>query len=344
MGSGRRTTRRSPASTRSAPGSSRARSRSPRVSGRATYRHGVNFCGGLHHAMPERGQRLLHLQRRGRRHHVAAGARREEGRVRRCRRPPRRRCRANLLGRPARADGVDARDRGRALPGHRLPGRHRRPRRPRVRGQHGPAPRGRRRAVAACVPRDRARRCCARSSRTSSSASTAPTRTRRPARAPVACRSTPSGSRSRPCATCPSSCAGANGWRSAAAATRSSTSFPGSGPTSSRSPGTRTSRSMSRCPSRWLDVRQGPLRHRRAARTWVTVPPSAAGSGGASWESGFDPENSVDRAVMATREAIFPPIGPGHLVRLGDPHKGGGSSLSMPGLRRAAGCCRRGFA
>lgn len=28
-----------------------------------------------------------------------------------------------------------------------------------------------------------------------------------------------------------------------------------------------------------------------------------------SWSSGFDPENSVDRSVMATREAIFPPMG-----------------------------------
>ncbi|GAB76907.1 acetoin utilization protein AcuC [Austwickia chelonae] len=28
-----------------------------------------------------------------------------------------------------------------------------------------------------------------------------------------------------------------------------------------------------------------------------------------SWETGFDPENSVDRAVMATREAVFPGMG-----------------------------------
>ena len=82
--------------------------------------HGVNFCGGMHHAMAERGQRVLHLQRRGGRDPVAAGQRRRTGGVRRHRRAPRRRGRADLLGRPARADRLVARDRAGAVPRHRL--------------------------------------------------------------------------------------------------------------------------------------------------------------------------------------------------------------------------------
>ena len=49
------------------------------------------------------GQRLLHLQRRRRRHPLAARPGRRAGRLRRRRRPPRRRRRADLLRRPAGA-------------------------------------------------------------------------------------------------------------------------------------------------------------------------------------------------------------------------------------------------
>ena len=68
--------------------------------------HSANIAGGLHHAMPRPGQRLLHLQRRRGRHPVAARPGRRAGRLRRRRRPPRRRRRGDLLRRPAGADDL----------------------------------------------------------------------------------------------------------------------------------------------------------------------------------------------------------------------------------------------
>ena len=97
---------------------------------RASALHAFHPGGGLHHAFPAPGQRVLRLQRRGRRD--PPGARRRPPRaLRGRRRPPRRRRRGDLLGRPARPDRLDPRDRPDAVPGHRLgrgPGRRRAPR------------------------------------------------------------------------------------------------------------------------------------------------------------------------------------------------------------------------
>ena len=71
-------------------------------------------------------QRLLRLQRPGDGHPLAAGQRLRADRVRRRRRPSRRRCADDLLGRPPGADGEPARDARLPLPGHRLPARDRR--------------------------------------------------------------------------------------------------------------------------------------------------------------------------------------------------------------------------
>ena len=85
--------------------------------------HGVNFCGGLHHAMRGRGLRVLHLQRRRRRDPVAARPRRRARRLRRRGRPPRRRRRARSSGTTtAGAHRVDPRVGPGAVPGHRLAG------------------------------------------------------------------------------------------------------------------------------------------------------------------------------------------------------------------------------
>ena len=73
--------------------------------------HAVNVAGGLHHAMPGAGERLLRLQRPGDRDRLAARAGRRARRLRRRRRAPRRRRRGDLLGRPAGADHLAARER-----------------------------------------------------------------------------------------------------------------------------------------------------------------------------------------------------------------------------------------
>ena len=64
-----------------------------------------------------------------RRDPLAARPRRAEGGVRRHRRAPRRRGRADVLGRPARPHHLAARERADAVPRHRVSRRHRRPRR-----------------------------------------------------------------------------------------------------------------------------------------------------------------------------------------------------------------------
>ena len=58
--------------------------------------------------------------------------------------------------------------------------------------------------------------------------------------------------------------------------------------------------------------------------TWVTATAEGAGLV-PPWEVGYDPEDAVDRAVMATREAVFPAARPRHLVRLsrGGPGRAG---------------------
>ena len=125
------------------------------------------------------GQRLLHLQRRRGRHPVPARPGRRAGRVRRRRRPPRRRRREDLLGRPAGAHHLAARDRADALPRHRLPERQRRSGRRGQRGQRGAAARAPA-TRAGCARSTRScRRCCASSRPTSWSPSTAATPTSR---------------------------------------------------------------------------------------------------------------------------------------------------------------------
>ena len=139
---------------------------------------------GEHHRRPaprdaRPGRRLLHLQRRRGRHPVPPRPGRGAGGVRRRRRPPRRRGREDLLGRPARADDQPARDRADAVPGHRLPQRHRRPERAGERGQRG-APAGhRRRGLAAGLPRGRPAAAARVPTRTCWSPSTAATPTSR---------------------------------------------------------------------------------------------------------------------------------------------------------------------
>ena len=77
-----------------------------------------------------------------RRHPAAARPGRRAGRLRRRRRPPRRRRREDLLGRPAGAHDLAARDRADAVPRHRLPERRRRARRARGRAVNVALPPG----------------------------------------------------------------------------------------------------------------------------------------------------------------------------------------------------------
>ncbi|WP_116112518.1 acetoin utilization protein AcuC [Austwickia chelonae] len=61
-------------------------------------------------------------------------------------------------------------------------------------------------------------------------------------------------------------------------------------------------------PQRWMDYAQ-----ERAGQESPRFMGDGASEDGRiwwpSWDTGFDPENSVDRAVMATREAVFPGLG-----------------------------------
>ena len=100
-------------------------------------------------------ERLLRLQRRRGRHPVAARPGRRAGGVRRPRRAPRGRRGVGVLRRPAGPDDQPARDRADAVPGHRLPQRHRRAGRRGQRGQRGAAAGHVGRRLAAGVPRGR---------------------------------------------------------------------------------------------------------------------------------------------------------------------------------------------
>ena len=51
---------------------------------------------------------------------------------------------------------------------------------------------------------------------------------------------------------------------------------------------------------------QQALRPRRAAAGWATCPASALPIWVQPWNMGYNPENPVDRAVLATRQAVFP--------------------------------------
>ena len=193
--------------------------------------HGVNYCGGLHHAMRTHAAGLLHLQRHRRRHPVAARQRRAAGGLRRHRRPPRRRRRADLLERPAGPDDLAPRVRPAPLPRHRLARRHRRPRRPGLGRQRRPAARHRRLRLAAGP---RLRRAAARAG-VRARRPRLPARLRhpraRPARAPRHHRRRPApGARDAPRPRARGRPAG-GGWRSGAGATSSSRSCRGRGRT-----------------------------------------------------------------------------------------------------------------
>ena len=116
-----RTTRPSSGCTRRARGSWPAPATSARPCGPAQAEHGVNFCGGLHHAMPGAASGFCIYNDVAVGDPVAARPRRRAGRLRRRRRPPRRRRRARSSGTTtAGPHGVDPRVRAGAVPRHRL--------------------------------------------------------------------------------------------------------------------------------------------------------------------------------------------------------------------------------
>ncbi len=139
--------------------------------------HSANIVGGLHHAMRDRASGFCIYN------DIAVGIQwlldqgREEGRVRRCGRPPRRRRRADLLRRPAGADRLAARVRPVPVPRHRLPGGPRRTRGSGHRGQRGPPAGHQRRGMAARLPCRRTPTWCGSSRPTCWSPSTAATPT-----------------------------------------------------------------------------------------------------------------------------------------------------------------------
>ena len=129
-----------------------------------------------------------------------------------------------------------------------------------------------------------------------------------PPRAPGAVGRRASARRTRRCTPWRTRSAAGGGWRSVAVATSSSTSCRGPGPTSPRSRRTGRSRSTPRCPRRG-----GRMVRERFGRPGPTHMGDGVAEGGRvwwrSWEVGYDPEDAVDRAVMATREAVFPAHG-----------------------------------
>ena len=119
-GSAPRTTRPSRGCTRPAPGSSQGTVDLCDAVWSGEIDHGVNYCGGLHHAMATHAAGFCIYN------DIAVGIqrpprqRRRAGRLRRHRRPPRRRRRADLLERPAGPHHLGARVRSGALPRHGL--------------------------------------------------------------------------------------------------------------------------------------------------------------------------------------------------------------------------------
>ncbi len=104
----------------------------PRRSGAARPRRAVNIAGGLHHAMPDRAAGLLRLQRRRRRDRPAARPGLRADRLRRRRRAPRRRRAGRFYDDPRVLTVSLHQTPLDAVPGHRLPGRDRRPGRARA--------------------------------------------------------------------------------------------------------------------------------------------------------------------------------------------------------------------
>ena len=111
---------------RQRPACCRPASTAPTRCGAGEVRHAVNFCGGLHHAMRDRASGFCVYNDVAAAIAAAARRRRREGRLRRRRRAPRRRHAGAVLGRPAGADRLGARDRPGAVPRHRVRRRDRR--------------------------------------------------------------------------------------------------------------------------------------------------------------------------------------------------------------------------
>ena len=251
-------------------------------------------------------ERLLHLQRRRRRHPVAARPRRPAGRLRRHRRAPRRRRRADVLERPPGAHDLGAREWSAPLPRHRLAGRHRRPVRARHGRQRRAAARHRRLRLAALDRVGRARRWCGPSPPTCSSpqhgcdthmhdplahlAITVDAQRRAHETLHELAHETASGRWV------------ALGWRRLRARRgRAALVDP---PDRHRRPraGRRSTRPCRRSGSTTCS---GPWGARPRAG-WATCPAAALPIWVQPWNMGHNPDNPVDRAVLATRQATFP--------------------------------------
>ena len=132
------------------------------------YDRAVNFCGGMHHAMSDRASGFCVYN------DIAATITTllENGyrarRVHRLRRPPRRRSRTDLLGRPPRPHAVRPRERPLPLPRHRLRERHRRDAGGRLRRQRRTAARARTTRTGCARSMPSCPTCCGSSIRRSS--------------------------------------------------------------------------------------------------------------------------------------------------------------------------------
>ena len=260
------TTRSSAACTTRPPTSSARRSRRATRCGRGRSLHTRQHHrrAAPRHARP--GQRVLRLQRRRGRHPAAARPGRRAGRLRRRRRPPRRRRREDLLGRPAGADDLPARDRPDALPRHRLPERRRRPgcaraRRSTSRCPPGTSDAGWLRAFHAVVPpllREFEPDVLVTQHGCDS-------HTRRPAGPPDADRRRPAGDVPRPPRRSPTRSPAAGGWPPAAAGTPWSRSCRGPGPTCWRSSAGAPLDPATETPQAWRELRRDPARPDRPA-------------------------------------------------------------------------------
>ena len=277
--------------------------RRPARCGPARVQHGASIAGGLHHAMRGERERVLRVQRPGDRDRVAAGAGRGAGRLRRHRRAPRRRRAGGVLHRSAGADDQHPRDPAALFPGTgcrpRPEGRARRDRPPTWRCPPGPGtPAGCARSTPSSP------RWCARSGRLSWSASMAATRTGS-TRWPI-CELSIDAQRAAHAAIHALAHQAAGGrwlltggggydllqvvprtWAHLLAEAAGHPIDPGA-----------------RIPAAWRELRVPPHRppgarvHDRRERARY-----------ARFESGYDPAEPLDQAIMATRAAVFPEHG-----------------------------------
>ena len=302
-----------PPTTRCSPGCTRRRPawsgpRSPRCeavwSGRSA--HAVNLAGGLHHAMRDHASGFCVYNDAAAAIQWALDAGRRAGRVRRRRRAPRRRGRAGVLGRPAGADRLAARDRPRTLfPGTGFPDDVGGPAARGHGGQRRAAARHRRRRLAARLRRGRAAAAARVPARSCWSPSTAATATRWTRSPTSRSASTASAPRTPRCTRSRTSTPTGAGWRSAAAGTRTSRWCRAPGPTWSarsctrpvaaavrgaRDAGGRTCGTTARTRRTAADDRR-----RRPAGTTVVGGPGRSATRTPSTE-----------AIAATRRATFP--------------------------------------